>query len=403
MTCSNTVLKSKRGVPFRGGKDFLGRKSWLKGWRKNVLGCRTPYQFIPGHKVELMAYQPGDFSEFKVVRLNSELFPVREFEQEAYDRYQISPICVEATGNRILKTAADCDALFVVSETLPAEVINGLRRCRVISRLGAGTDKIDQRAASKEGILITNVPDFCAEEQADHTMALLLAVARKLPEMQQMMHKGRWSDARAMCRPLRRLREQVLGLVGFGFSAKGVARRAAGFGLRVIATRRNNRKADPDVAALGVELTDLNTLLSESDFLSLHLPLNDQTRGLFDAEKLSRMKKGAILINTARGALLDETALAEALLNGHLAGAGLDTFHQIDVHSTNQSPPKHPLLELGNVVFTPHVAAFSVESSRDVGYGAVENAAAVLAGNWPPAAHLVNIGVVPRFELKHIE
>ena len=341
-----------------------------------------------------------DLSGLKVVRLNADMFPVTEVERDAYRRYQLTPLCVEASGPDILTHAADCDGLMVVSESLPAGLIAELKRCRVISRVGAGTDKIDERTATEQGIVITNIPDFCAEEQADHTMALLLAVARHLPEMRELMLKGEWKAAREACRPLHRLSGRVLGLIGFGLSAQGVARRAVGFGLRVLATRRSRSLDHPLATELGVQLTDLKTVLTESDYVSLHVPLNDETRGMVSAEALAQMKPGAILINTSRGALVDEDALAMAVARGDLAGAGLDTFHVINVHTADGHPPRHPLLESNRIVYTPHVAAFSVEASRDVSDGAVDNLVAVLTGCWPPDARVVNREVQPRTPLR---
>jgi D-3-phosphoglycerate dehydrogenase len=340
-----------------------------------------------------------NLSEFSIVRLNSELFPVSEFEQESYDRFGMQPTCLEASGAGITKHAADCDALLVVSESLPAEVIDSLQRCRVISRLGAGTDKIDRDAATRNGIVITNVPNFCHEEQADHAMALLLALVRKLPQMHQSMLAGKWDTGRNQCRSIRRFENRVLGLLGFGGSAKALARRAKGFGLRILANRRRIDVVDPEADVLGVEITDADTVIRESDYLSLHLPLNDDTRHLLNAERLASMKPGAYLINTARGAIIDETALADALRSGHLAGAGLDTFFEINVHGSDGTPPTHPLLGLENAVLTPHVAGFSKDSARDVGTGGVDNVAAVLNGRWPPMERVVNREVVPRVAL----
>lgn len=337
----------------------------------------------------------ADLSLCKLVRLNAETFPVTEFEREACAAAGLKPIGVEASGRDILAVAADCDGLFVVAEALPAEVIEGLARCRVISRLGAGTDKIDVAAATRRGIVVTNVPDFCVEEQADHTLALLLALVRKLPQMDRAMREGKWSAGRQECRSIRRFDGRTLGLVGFGRSARAVARRAAGFGFRLLATRQRMNPEDHEARALGVELVSLERLLGEADYLSLHLPLHEHTRGLLSRERIFAMKPGAYLINTARGALVDETALAEALRSGHLAGAGLDTFHEINVHGP-EGPPRHPLLELENVLCTPHVAAFSVEAFRDVGRGAVENVVAVLSGRWPPPDRIVNPQVTAR-------
>jgi phosphoglycerate dehydrogenase-like enzyme len=148
-----------------------------------------------------------------------------------------------------------------------------------------------------------------------------------------------------------------------------------------------------------VKIVDLNTLLSESDFVSLHLPLNQETYHLLDAAAIQKMKPGAFLINTARGAIVDEYALAEALRQGRLGGAGLDTFEYIDPFSGVEIPPDHPLLHLENVILTPHVAALSAEGMREVSKKGIENVAYVLHGHWPPAERIVNSGVIPRFPL----
>ena len=341
-----------------------------------------------------------DFSCFKVVRLNAELFPITRFEQEKYAEHGVTPIAVEVhSGEELIEHVKDADAVMVVSQSLPAEVINAMQQCRVICRLGAGTDKIDVAAATDRGIVVANVPDFCVEEQADHAFALLLALARRLNEMRHCMLEGRYGDGREQSRPLRRLPGRTLGLVGFGHSAKAMARRAAGFGMQVLATRRNMSAVDVATESPGIRLVSLDQLLAESDYVSLHLPLNEATRHLFDKETLTKMKSGSILINTARGAIVDEDALAEMLEARHLAGAGLDTFEIVDVHHPQSARPTHRLFQMENVVFTPHVAAFSVDSSRDVGFGSVANLTAVLAGRWPRADRIVNPHVTPRQQL----
>jgi len=341
-----------------------------------------------------------DFSTFTIVRLNAELFPITSFEQQKYNEYGMTPVAVEVHAHEeLVEHVRDADAVMVVSQTLPADVINAMQRCRVICRLGAGTDKIDVTAATEYGIVVANVPDFCVEEQADHAFALLLAVARRLNEMRRCMLDARYHDGREQSRPLRRLPGRTLGLVGFGRSAKAMARRAAGFGLRVLATRRNMSAVDPEAQALRVQMMQLEQLLAESDFVSLHLSLNDATHRLFDRETLLNMKPGSILINTARGAIVDEDALADMLETGHLTGAGLDTFDVVDVHQSHPERPTHRLFQMGNVVFTPHVAAFSVDSSTEVGYGSVANLSAVLSGRWPIADRIVNPHVEPRHQL----
>ncbi len=331
----------------------------------------------------------------KILRLNAKLFPVAAFEASLYRRYGIEPIEVEAdTPAAILAHAADCDALFAISVALPAEVVNGLEKCRVISRLGAGTDKIAVDVATQRGIVVSNVPQFCAEEQADHTMALLLSLVRRLPQMHDFMLAGAYSAAHALSRSNRRLAGRTIGLVGFGYSARLVAQRALGFGMKVIATRRRNLPA-----MAGVEMADLETVLQQSDYVSLHLPLTAQSYHIIDDAALHLMRPEALLINTSRGALVDEAALERALREGRIAGAGLDTFEGIDVFVTDAAPPTMPLLRLPNVIATPHVAAGSVEAGQDVSRGGVENLATILAGHWPIGENIVNAGVVPRVAL----
>lgn len=331
----------------------------------------------------------------KILRLNARLFPVGPYEAAQYRRYGIAPIAVEAdTPTAILAQAADCDALFAISVALPAAVINGLTKCRVISRLGAGTDKIAVDVATERGIVVTNVPQFCAEEQADHTMALLLSLVRRLPQMHEFMLAGTYSAAHALSRSNRRLAGRTLGLVGFGYSARLVAQRALGFGMRVIATRRRNL---PTMA--GVEVVDLPTLLQHSDYVSLHLPLTADSYHIINAAALGLMRPEALLINTSRGALVDEAALAQALREGRIAGAGLDTFEGVDVFVADARPPELGLLQLPNVIATPHVAAGSVESGQDVSAGGVENLVSILRGTWPRPGNVVNEGVVPSWPL----
>jgi D-3-phosphoglycerate dehydrogenase len=336
----------------------------------------------------------------RVVRLNARLFPVDDYEHSLFAGYGIEPVLVEAAEpDAILRYAADCDGLGVVSAKLPAQVMEGLSRCRVISRYGIGTDKLAVDAATRQGIVVTNVPRFCDEEMGDHAMALLLAVARKLPQMAQAMAAGAWRRAREQANTSRRLAGRTLGLVGFGASARAMAARARGFGLRILATRRNMAAPDKEARRLGVEMVGLDRLLAESDYVSLHLPLSSETYHLFDDRLLRKMKPGAVLINTARGALVDEKALVAVLREGRLGGAGLDTFEEIDVHAEVETPPRHPLLELDNVVLTPHVAAHSADSKKIWLRKSVRNLLTVLAGYWPPPDHLVNPGVVPRTPL----
>ena len=341
----------------------------------------------------------------KVIRLNAQLFPIEAYEAGVWHEVGIAPIEVEAnTPDELIPHVADCDAVVVVSAALPTRVVESMTHCRVISRRGAGTDKIDVSTAKRMGILVTNVPDFCVEEQADHTLAMLLGLIRQLPRMQSRLQQGDYVSARRLSESNQRTIGKTLGLIGFGRSAQSTARRAHGFGMRVIATRQNmSRTAEAD--ALGVKLVDLDTLLRESDYISLHTPLLEGTYHLIDHAAIDKMKHGALLINTSRGALIDEAALVDALRSGRLGGAGIDTYETIDVFADHPQPPTdHPLVKLLhddiNLILTSHVAAGSVQAMQDVSRGAVENVATVLQGRWPSQERIVNWGVVPHVSLR---
>lgn len=331
--------------------------------------------------------------KFKAVRLNARTYPTEPVEAEELARVGADLVEIEGqTPAEILAGAADCDALLVVSSSVPRQVIDGLTKCRVISRLGAGTDKIDIDAATDRGIVVTNVPDFCLNEQAEHTMALLLAFQRRLPYMMQSMRTGNWT---ARSHPgVHRVAGQTLGLIGFGASAQAVAVRAAAFGMRILAWVRNPAKYADLAAKHSVTLLPLEDVLAQSDFLSLHLPLTPHTRGMLGESQLKRMKPTAVLINTARGALVDENSLIEALRSHQIGGAALDVFDGINVFAEPGPPAPHPLFELDNVLMTPHCAGSSVESSIDSKTRGARNAALVLTGQRPP--HVVNPEVYER-------
>jgi D-3-phosphoglycerate dehydrogenase len=334
---------------------------------------------------------------FKAVRLNALTYPVEAAEREELRRGAAQLVAVEGQQpEEIIAAAADCDALLVVSARVPALVIERLGCCRVLSRLGAGTDRIDVGAATRGGIVVANVPDFCVNEMAEHVLALLLAWARRLFFMTAALRQGNWS---ARHHPeVHRLAGQALGLVGFGASARAVAARAAAFGLRLLAWARDPAKHREEAARLGVALLPLDRVLTDADFVSLHLPLTGETRHMLGAAELGRMKAGAVLINAARGALVDEAALVDCLRRRRIAGAALDVFEGLDVFALPGAPPAHPLLELDNVLLTPHCGGSSVESTRESKVRGARHAAEVLQGRWPP--HVVNPDVVPRWPLR---
>jgi D-3-phosphoglycerate dehydrogenase len=310
---------------------------------------------------------------FKVTVADSvfpDLDPAREVLSLVGATLDLAP---EPTPEAILRLARDADALLVTYATITGEMIRQFTRCRVISRFGIGVDNVDVPEATKKGIVVTKVPDYCIDEVSDHTMALLLAVVRKVPFINAQVHDGTWKMPNVV--PIHRLRESVLGLVGFGRIPQLVAPKAQAFGMKVIAF-------DPYVgrdafARAGVEAVDFPTLLRTSDYVSIHSPLVPETRNLFNAEAFRQMKRTAYLVNTARGPIVDEAALAAALDSAQIAGAALDVM-------TQEPPPNtSPLLGRSNVIITPHTSFYSEESLVELQTKAAQEVVAVLTGNVP--------------------
>jgi D-3-phosphoglycerate dehydrogenase len=288
-------------------------------------------------------------------------------------------------GRGLAEAAAGADGLLVQHCPLSAEALAALPRCRVVARYGVGFDAVDVAAATARGICVCNVPDYAIDEVSDHALALLLGWARGVVALDRAVRAGEW-DWRA-AGPIHRLRGRVLGLVGFGRIARALAAKAAALGLRVLA--HDPLVTAEAVRAAGVEPAgSLDRLLAAADFVSVHVPLHKGTRGLLGAAQLRRMRPGALLINTARGAVVDEDALARALREGWIAGAALDVLAQ------EPPPPGHPLAGLPNLILTPHVAWYSEESEAELRRRAARNVAAVLSGRRPP--HLVNPEAWPR-------
>ena len=277
------------------------------------------------------------------------------------------------SADDILAVARDADAVLVTYAKLPGDLLRELKRCKVIGRFGLGVDNIDIPAAGALGITVTYVPDYCMQEVSDHAMALLLSLVRKVPLSNTLVQSGRWEVPPVV--PIHRLSGRVLGLVGFGNIPRTLAPKAKAFGLRVVTH-------DPYVSAdvlgkAGVESVGFDELLAMSDFVSIHAPLLPATRGLFNAEVFRKMKKGALLINTARGPLVDETALIAALDSGYLGGAALD------VVTTEPLAQDSKLLGRDNVILTPHTAFYSVEALDELQTKCATDVARVLSGEQP--------------------
>ncbi len=256
----------------------------------------------------------------------------------------------------LIESLSTADALIVRSATqVTAQILEAAPNLRVIGRAGVGVDNVDLDAATRRGVLVMNTPGGNAVSVAEHTLALLMSVARRIPQHSAAIHAGRWEKSGSQGVELR---GKTLGLVGLGRVGNEVARRARAMEMLVLAY-------DPYVSEsaardAGVELSGLNELLERSDFVSLHAALSPATEKLINAEKLAKFKPGAVLVNAARGELVDEAALADALRSGKLSGAGLDVF-------AVEPPKDSPLIGLANAVFTPHIAGSTREAQEEVG------------------------------------
>lgn len=300
------------------------------------------------------------------------------------------------TDQEIMDVTSDADAVLVSLIPISEKVIENMKKCRIISCASTGYNNVDVEAATKHGILVTSVPDYCTEDVSTHTMALILACARKLVQQSNMVKNGEWKtvgrvEFRQNVWPsMKRLKVQTLGLVALGKIAQLVVPKAKSFGLRVIAY---DPYVNTDVAKeMGVELVEFDQLLEESDFISLHSPLTDETKHLIGIEELKKMKSTAYLINASRGGLVNEEMLYTALVNKYIAGAGLD------VMESEPPDPDSPLFKLENVVVTPHCAFFSEESVDELNSRAEEDVLRVLRGEWP--LNLVNHQAKEKFSEK---
>ncbi len=266
------------------------------------------------------------------------------------------------------------DAVLVNLFPMRAEVISRLDRVRVISRYGVGYDNVDVEAATRKGIWVARVPDYCQEEVSDQTVALLLGCIRQIACKDRKIREGKWNLHKDQ--PTSRIEGKTLGIVGYGRVGKRLHRKMAGFGLAGVLVCDPLEDSSMIVKAGGTPV-GLEKLLRESDYVSLHVPLTPETKGMIGAGELGLMKPTAFLINTSRGSVVDEAALACALDSGRLAGAGLDVFRKEPL------PADSPLLKLDSVILSDHAGWYSVESEVELKTKAARNVAAVLRGGAP--------------------
>ncbi len=276
------------------------------------------------------------------------------------------------TEDAVIEQCADAEALLIMYAPLTRRVLGHLKQCKTIVRYGVGVDTIDLRAAAEFGISVSNVPDYGTQEVADHSLAMMLCLTRKLLPANRTVKEGHW-DFRLM-RPVRRLQVQTAGLVGLGRIGQAMARRVLAIGMRVIAYDPN---IAPEWIPEGVELVGLEQLMREADVVSVHSPLTAGTRNLLNGDLLRLMKPAAYLVNTARGNLVDEVALDALLAEGKIAGAGMDVL------AVEPPAGPHPLFRHENFICSPHMAWHSDEAERQLKRSAAEEVLRVLRGEPP--------------------
>jgi len=311
------------------------------------------------------------------VAIIDDRFESYDEEQQVLGEIAILDVTRSSDQNDILDFVRDADAVMVNLPPIPRSTIEGMRRCRIICRYGIGYDNIDIDAATERGIWVARVPDYGIEDVSDHALGLFLACVRKIPFTDQGIREGGWGFRRN--RSSFRIRDKTFGLLGYGAIARALHRKLSGLGLaRVLAYDPYVDAAE--MRAAGAEPVGVDELLAISDYVSIHVPLTSETRALINRERLMAMKPTAIIVNTARGGIIDEDALAEALLAGRVGYAALDVF-ETEPLATNS-----PLRELDTVILTDHHAYYTEESVVDLKTKAAKRVYSVLEGGKPESA-----------------
>ena len=294
-----------------------------------------------------------------------------EEEKAEFSQIGAELILAQVQGEKdLIRFCKDADGILNQYALLTRKVLESLPKCKVISRYGVGVDSVDLKAATDLGMIVANVPDYCMDEVANQTIAMILTLIRKTAFFDRKVKSGEWDFHSGI--PIYRTKGKTLGLIGCGRIGLEVAKRISAFGVKMMTFDPYLKRA-PE----GIELKDFDTVLRESDFISIHCPLNDSTRHLIGEKEFKKMEKKPFLINTSRGPIVDEKALLQALGEGLLSGAGLDVLEK--------EPPdtQSPLLKMENVVLSPHVGFYSVESISELKRRTAQNVSDVLMGKRP--------------------
>jgi len=289
------------------------------------------------------------------------------------------------TEEEVINAAKDVDGLLVQYAPIGRKVFESLPKLKVVARYGIGVDVIDVTAATEHDVAVLNVPDYCVEEVSDHALALLLACGRKIVLLNSLVKEGKWDYK--LAKPIYRLKNKTLGLIGFGKIARNLAKKASSLGLKILSF---DPFLDHKITKhFNVELVNFNTLLRASDYISIHVPLNQDTKHLISIDQFEMMKKSAYLINTSRGPIIDEKALINALRNNQISGAALDVTEEEPLNKNSD------LLNMENVIITPHTAWYSEESELTLHKNVAEGVVDFLTGKSP--LYLVNKNVQRKF------
>lgn len=290
-------------------------------------------------------------------------------------------VAPDSSEETLAGLASDVDAIMFCFAQVTEKVLRSAPECLIAARYGIGVDNVDISVCTELGIVVTNVPDYCIDEVTEHTFGMVMALNRRLMPHSTAVKSGGWSSV-ALDQPMKRMNGATFGVIGFGRIGRSVGSKASALGMNVLAydpMLQTGQDVD------GARSVTLDEVLGESDFISVHVPLTDETRGMIGKQQLASMKQGAIIVNPARGGLIDEFALADALASGHLAGAGLDVMEP--------APPSedHPLLKQENVIITPHTAFFSQASTLELETRTAQEVVRVVNGQQPQ--NFINPGV----------
>ena len=326
-------------------------------------------------------------NQFMMSKMTQKVFVTREIPREGLNMIRekfeviVWPSEYPPSKQEILERAKDCQGLVtLLSDPIDEVVISMLPNLKVIAQYAVGYDNIDVKGATRRGIIVTNTPGVLTEATADLAWSLIMSVSRRIVEADQYVRGGKWSVAWG---PQLLLGSDVfgatLGIIGMGRIGQAVAKRAVGFNMSVLYHTRSHRDDLEKIEkTVGAKATSLDTLLNESDIVSLHVPLTSKTHHMIGRKQLDFMKEGSILINTSRGAVVDEGALYDALVSGHLGGAGLDVFEDEPLLEDS------PLLGLSNVVLVPHIGSATTKTRATMASMCATNIIAALSGEKPP-------------------